>query len=84
MPSRFPEDFGVHGSSAILASRGHEAVHYDHHMVHIKEWLGMAKALHGQSIHPLDFVGERLAAGLAKVCEPRTFVESKDACVGVH
>ena len=91
MPSHYPkEDIAVHGSSDILASRGHEAVHYDHYKAHIKEWPGIAEAPHGQSVHPSDYVSESLAAmhasrgGVAEVREPRTFVESKDVYLGVH
>jgi hypothetical protein len=90
MPSRDPEAIGVHDSSNILAYRGHEEVRYDYHMAHIKEWPGVAKAPHGQSIRPLDFVGERMAAvhiargGAAQVNEPRTYIESKNVYLGVH
>ncbi|KAL3815270.1 hypothetical protein ACHAXA_001882 [Cyclostephanos tholiformis] len=90
MPSRYPEAIGVHGSSDILSSRGHEAVHYDHHEAHIKEWPGVAEAPHGQSIRPLEFVSKRMTemhlarGGVAQVKEPRTYTESKDVYLGVH
>jgi hypothetical protein len=79
MPSRYPDDIPVHGSSHILASRDHEAVHYDHHMAHIKEWPGVAEAPHGQSIQQSDFTGKSFI-----VREPQTFMESKDVFLGVH
>ena len=79
MPSRHPEDIPVHGSSEILASHDHEAVHYDHHMAHIKEWPGVAEAPHGQSIRPSDFTGKHVI-----IREAQTFMESKDVYLGVH
>ena len=91
MPSKYPEDIPVHGDPAILTSRSHEAVHYDHRKAHIKEWPGLA-AEAATSGHPSlvrtggdDIYTRRDVNGqLTMLVEPRTFVVSKDVYLGVH
>lgn len=68
MPSHYPNDIGVHGDEILMHSRAHEAIHYDHHLAHVKEWRGFPEP--GIGVSPT-------------VHEPSSFAVSADAHLGI-